>query len=258
MPARVSVSEETMKIHSLLVTGWGFKRAAILFAIAALPAFATTFTAPAYYVGIEDHIGGDYDYNDLIFTLTGAGLQLTSTNGSLNAPVVPNNDATPFWDRASQDGAGRNYGNCLYTPSVNNCAGSPIDPTAEYLAGPGGVSTDFSFTASGTVNLVYDIRFAGDVGNLLWCNGGGCTAITFSPNSPGGTASFDSTLGGGGTFWFRFVDVTTGGTTFNSNTVGGINNFAVSAAVPEPATFALVGGILLGLGGIGWRRRRRP
>ena len=68
---------------------------------AALPAHATAFVSSTYYVGVEENTGAgsDYDYNDFVFTFSGAGLTLNS-NGTLNNPITPNNDGSPFWDHS--------------------------------------------------------------------------------------------------------------------------------------------------------------
>ena len=54
----------------------------------------------SYYVGAEDRtgMGADYDFNDFVFTLSGAGLTLNSS-GTLSNPITPNNNGSPFWDK---------------------------------------------------------------------------------------------------------------------------------------------------------------
>src|ERR1700712_4080181 len=123
---------------------------AVLLLGAALPAHATSFTSDNYYVGVEDHPTsgqgtGDKDYNDLVFTLSGSGLKLNSS-GTLSNPTSPNNNGAPFWDNLSGDGAGKNFGNCLYTATPNACTGgAPINPSAQYLSNRGGFAGfDFS------------------------------------------------------------------------------------------------------------------
>ena len=150
---------------------------AILLVATAVPSFATSFSSTAYYVGAEDHTGGDYDYNDQVFTLTGAGLQLISS-GTLSAPVAPGTSGTPFWNHLSGDGAGNNFGNCLYTTVNNACTGgTPLNTLAQYLSNGGG-SVGFEFSSTGTVSYTFDAAFHGDTDILSWCNSGGCSAIT--------------------------------------------------------------------------------
>ena len=126
---------------------------ALAFMGAAIPAHATAFTSSAYYVGVEDHIGGDYDYNDIVFTLSGAGLTLNSS-GTLSNPFTPNNNGFPFFDNLSSDGAGKNFGNCLYTAATNACTGGgPLNPSAQYLSSGGGFA-GFDFSgATGSVTF---------------------------------------------------------------------------------------------------------
>ena len=140
--------------------------------------------------------GCDYDYNDRVFTLTGTGLTLNSI-GTLSAPDAPGTSGTPFWNNLSGDGAGKNFGNCLYSPSVNGCTGgAPINPSAEYLSN-GGTSVALDFTSTGTVTYAFDAAIHGDTDILSWCNSGGCAAIATS-----GTTIFSP----GGTFWFKLQD----------------------------------------------------
>src|SRR5579872_2845043 len=134
---------DTLKRHVVLCLP------AVMLLGAAIPADATAFTSSAYYVGAEDRSGpsSDYDYNDFIFTFSGAGMTLNS-NGTLSNPTTPNNDGSPFWDNASGDGAGKNFGNCLYTRAPNACTGgSPISPSAKYLSS-GGNFAGFDFSGA--------------------------------------------------------------------------------------------------------------
>ena len=158
----------------------------------AVPSFATSFTSTAYYVGAEDQTGGDNDYNDQVFTLTGAGLHLISS-GTLSAPVTPGINGTPFWNTMSGDGIGKNFGNCLYTAVGNACTGgAPLNTLAQYLSN-GGASVGFGFSSTGTVSYTFDAGFHGDSDILSWCNSGGCSAITTS----------STTFNPGGDFWFK-------------------------------------------------------
>jgi hypothetical protein len=223
---------------------------AVLFAGVALPAQATSFSSGAYYVGVEDHPvsgqgAGDKDYNDLIFTLSGSGLKLNS-NGTLSNPITPNDNGSPFWDYLSGDGAGKTFGNCLYTAATNPCTGgAPIDPSAKYLSN-GGSFVGFDFSgASASVTLTIDAALRTDNDTLYWCTDPShCHVIT-----GGGTFT-----PGAGMFYFELLDTTGTNHSYTSET----SNFAAALnptqATPEPLSLGLTGGGLLGLF---FLRRRR-
>jgi len=227
---------------------------AVLLAGVALPAHATSFSAGSYYVGVEDYpvsglSAGDKDYNDLVFTLSGAGLMLNSS-GTLSNPIAPNDSGSPFWNNLSVDGAGKNFGNCLYTATTNACTGgAPIDPSASYLSNGGNfVGFDFS-GASGSVTLTIDASLHTDIDTLYWCTDPShCHVITSGGSFTPGT----------GTFYFSLLD----GFYYNYNSE--TSNFAAAfnptqplnptQPTPEPWSLALTGSGLLGLF---FLRRRR-
>ena len=224
---------------------------AVLLAGVALPAQATSFSSGAYYVGVEDLPvsgpgTGDKDYNDLIFTLSGTGLKLNS-NGTLSNPITPNDNGSPFWDNLSIDGAGKNFGDCLYTTPVNACTGgAPIDPSAKYLSNGGGFA-GFDFSgASGSVTLTVDVSLHSDNDTLYWCTDfSHCHGITgggiFTP--------------GAGTFYFTLVNMTGTSHNYTSETSNFAAALSPTQATPEPLSLALTGSGLLGLFFL--RRRRR-
>ncbi|MDP9114975.1 MAG: PEP-CTERM sorting domain-containing protein [Acidobacteriota bacterium] len=229
---------------------------AILFAMA-LPAHATSFNAAAYYVGVEDSpvsgfSGGDKDYNDFVFTLSGAGVVLNS-NGTLSNPIMPNDSASPFWNNLSSDGTAKNFGNCLYTPASNPCTGAaPIDPSAKYLSN-GGDFAGFDFSgATGSVTLTIDAALHAGNDVLSWCTDPmHCHVIT-----SGGTFA-----PGAGTYFFAVsFDYTY--TSENSNFAAAfspappVNTTNPIQPTPEPLSLALTGSGLLGLFFV--RQRQRP
>ena len=240
-------------------------------ALAALPMRAAMIglNSPSntYYVGVEDATRGDYDYNDLIFSITsnknltlealyGNGYQ-QSTQPNLYAPLTTaSNNGTPFWNNLSSDAQYSNFGECMYDNGAHNtCTGTAFEPTASYLAGhgPSQGSVDFYFNPSNnatiTITLLDSITANGnDKTDLYYCPEGsviGCTQInlgsrnTFSFVTSG---NFDLELrNGGGSFYDSNTSVH-----FDSDP--GVSHFAVAVGTPEPATFALVGGALVGLG----------
>jgi hypothetical protein len=219
----------------------------------AIPALATSFSSDAFYVGAED-LPNDFDF---VFTLKGVGLTLSSHGTLTPPPVVLNNSGTPFWNNLSIDGAGKNFGNCLYTAAPNACTGgAPINPSAEYLSnGDASVAFEF-FGATGSVTYTSDAALQGDEDTLYWCNSGGCHEVTGSSFTPGT-----------GDFWFKIVDYDVGAYTSFAPAWNGSYSFGAalnpsggggdqaSTITPEPVSFVLAG---TGLIGIYLIRRRKP
>ena len=90
-----------------------------------VPAWAAT-----YYGGFEDTIGGDYDFNDIVFKITGATLVTTTGSffGDTAAALLASNDSgSPFWNNTSfdPDTAHDNVGYCVYGDATDpgTCGG---------------------------------------------------------------------------------------------------------------------------------------
>jgi len=223
-----------------------------------------------YFLGVEDRgIGGaisgtsDYDYNDLIFSLTGTStVTLEGDGGSGLFPpvptVTPTNTPPAFWNNPSYDSNPSNnlfnFGQCLYM-NGNGCGGTALQPTAAYLAETAGqTSSNFYFAGGGTITLDLLANITNDttdVTSLMYCVEGTttCSPITFTAGvatfTPGG--NFDLVLNNNGNFYDSNTAVA-------GVTDPGFDHFAVALGTPEPGTLAVVGTFLVGLGVL--RRRR--
>lgn len=284
--------------------------------LALLPARASTisFSSPTntYYVGVEDLVSSscDCDFNDLVFSVSASGVAgtlnldalygagfLQSSLPSLATGDTSLNNGSPFWDNMSSDSTYANFGECIYESGAQNTCngGTAVDPTAQYLAGPGNVnhsvkpdggdaggSVDFYFSdptdATVRFNLIQSIaaNSSNDEGALYACPQGGavdffgranCISVSLISGSATLTSSQVKALGG--SFDLLFYSNSDHGnfgpfdsnTSVSGNTDGVMDHFAVTVGeptVPEPATFALVGGVLIGLGGFRrWRGKGR-
>jgi hypothetical protein len=239
------------------------------FTTAALLGAAMLLAAPAWsatiYGGFEDTIGGDYDYNDIVFSLSGSGLSINLNGASLFAKPTLNGatgvyglNGTPFWNNDSQDGANDNVGFCIYGGGACN-GGTGLDPSADYIAASAtktGSANNITFTdtVGTTANVILSITAVTDT--LGWYN----TSTPGTINFLGGVGTYSFNPGGN----FGLVGEVNGTTTYYSNTAAGgtqdpnsgVSHFAffTNAAAPEPSTFLLIGAGFVALGGL----RRRP
>lgn len=209
-----------------------------------------TASAGTLWVGVEDLAlpGGDKDYNDLVFNMSGLALAVKGS-GSWMPMVTPNQDGVPYWDNSSWDGVGGwNIG--YFVTATGNFAGNPRSPALtvpETLYWGVGTSFDpsFRFFSTGGVQSTILAEVAAYSGNnaLYWfpvSNPSAMNLIFSGPDGVGTTASFNP---GGADFGLRLLSP---GGDFRT-TVNG-NQFSVFSQVPEPATMALLGGGLLALG----------
>ncbi len=223
----------------------------------AAPVFAST-----YYGGLEDWKAGDYDYNDVVFSLAGSSLTLNSTSGKWYSAPTLGTTGAPFWNHSSGDGPLDNVGYCIY--GGGNCNGGvALDPGAKYLAasatGPSGSANNVTFTATGQVviDIALQITIAHDqIGwyslsnpsEINWLNAGSTNgSFTFNPRGAFGL------VGGNAYYTFYSQD------RYGSH--DGVSHFAFfdppSAAVPEPGALGLIGLALVGTRLIYARRRQR-
>jgi len=231
---------------------------------------AMLLAAPAWsatiYGGFEDTVGGDYDYNDLVFSLTGSGLSINLNGANLYAEPTLNGatgtyglNGIPFWNNDSRDGAKENIGYCIY--GGGNCnAGVALDPGADYVASSNtsktGSANDITFTDSGTVGAAVTLHIAADTDTLYWYNVS--TPGTLTAINPMGSLETSFTFTPNGTFGLA---ASNGSQTFNSNTsasnntMDSVSHFAFFVTpTPEPSTFLLLGAGFVALGSL----RRRP
>jgi hypothetical protein len=232
-------------------------------------------TSPAwadnvYFGGFEDLINGDYDYNDLVFSLSGSDLTLHSTGTWFPEPAL-GTSGDPFWNNSSWDGPRYNIGYCIY--GGGNCnGGSGLAPSDTYLAtDTGGPVGDVFFSVSQSVGAPIYLHVAGFTDLLGWYPVGDPSAIHWinSSASQTGIFSFDPPVGDFGLVANNAGGF--GGDTFYSQTgAGGTQDpfgshfafFGTIAdppppAVPEPGSVILMGSALLGISVLLRRRNRQ-
>ncbi len=163
---------------------WAFAAAALLLTV---PTWAST-----YFGGFEDTVGtryasSDYDYNDLVFSMSGQNLTLISNGTWYTKPTLGTN-GTPFWNHSSYDGNKMNVGYCIY--GGGNC-GAGLDPTALYLASRNQQSVeDVYFSVNGSANGEIDLKYANDHNLLGWYSVNSPNTIHWLSGSVGNIFSF--------------------------------------------------------------------
>ena len=227
----------------------------LLVLLVALPISAGTI-----WVGIEDQKlpGGDKDYNDMVFRLTGNNLSVVGS-GSWQNMVIPNQDGTPYWDNGSTDGAGGyNIGYFMTGTGVFGSNPNSPDISVSQLQYWGiGASADNSFmlfsTGSDSYSMLLEMAAWAGQNSLYWFNQSTPSTLNLlfaGSATAGAVASFVPN----GNFGLLFNGP---GGAYRTTSNGG--QFAMFSQVPEPSTYATMGGALLGLAFvIAKQRRQRP
>lgn len=220
------------------------------------PVFGST-----YYGGFEDSINGDYDYNDIVFSLSGNGLKLNSSATFFAQPVV-NNNGRPFWDNMSFDGTTKNVGYCIYGGGTCN-SGVALDPGAQFLATSAndreGSANDVTFSVGGSVSADIFLKIA-SYSNTLGYYLLSDSSHAFHALTATSTANVYTFSPSGN---FGLIGMVNGSSKFYSQTQYGVcddvSHFAFfnspAAAAPEPGMLGLMGAGLVTVGAF-FRRRK--
>ncbi|HZS56318.1 MAG TPA: PEP-CTERM sorting domain-containing protein [Bryobacteraceae bacterium] len=219
---------------------------ALAFFLAA-PIWATTI-----WGGFEDTTGhsADYDYNDLVFSISGNNLALKTANNDGvwfgTSGLVLGTSGTPFWNNASLDAQKDNVGYCMYGGGTCN-GGVALDANGAYLATAGRDSVnDVYFSVNGGVDTQIVLKISADNDSL------GYELLNDPTHTIHSITSGVAFTPGGN---FELVGRVAGGGTYLSDDGRGVSQFAFFET-PEPATTGLLGLGLFG-GALFMRKRSR-
>lgn len=238
---------------------------------------ANICSAGTVFIGFKDTAGAniDYDYNDLVFSVSSPTLQVFSGATWVSPqPALTESGATadnvgllaaPYWNNTSWDGAKTNIGWCIYGGGACN-NGVGLDPSAAYLTTDAlsvtGSPDDVLFESSGPVTVQLLLHLAGARNYLSWYNAGMPQTpyavgdggevpltVTFTPQGLFGLSVYNEV--GVETFFTNTADGGTAdsvshfayfATPSSPSAVATLNN--VDIATPEPGTWTLALGAL--------------
>lgn len=217
-------------------------------------------SAGTIWVGIEDIAlpGGDKDYNDSVFSLTGASLSVIGT-GSWQQMVTPDMNGSPYWDKGSTDGAGgRNIGYFMTGTGVyGSNPYSPDIPVNQLQYWGVGTSADNSFmlfgTGSTSSQLLLEVAAWSGQNDVYWFNQSTPSTLNLliaGSATPGAVAAFAPS----GSFGLL---LNSPGGSFRTTSQGEQYALFRQTPIPEPSTYATIGGALIGLFLIGAKLRKQ-
>ena len=150
---------------------------AVSFVLLAVPSWAETI-----YVGFDDAVGIDYDYQDLVLSISSDSLLLHSTASwhskpaLLSAPAYSIANAGlqnfPYWNQTSADGASENVGFCIYGGGTCD-GGIALDSTGNYLSAnqtATGSPNYVTFSTAGPVSSSVMLHMAAGSDVIGWYN----------------------------------------------------------------------------------------
>lgn len=223
--------------------------------------FAFALSASTIYVGMEDLLGGDNDYNDLFVELSSGNLSVVAMGaGAWQAMVTPNEDGNPFFDYPSWDGAQMGVG--YLVTGTGGYVGNPYSPAIpvsqlQYWGVGTAADTSFMFFSTESTSAYVSAKVSAwsKSDQLYWASALAPTVFHLlvpASATPGTTVNFTP----GGDFFLKFVSPSIAATTCCQGQYFSLFR-ETPEEVPEPATAVLLGAAFLVLGAIHRRRQQK-